>query len=67
MEPMSLLVGVLIFVIGVALGYKSKDFSNSEDKQPEEDKYEKYRNPDGLLSRKVVKGTNIPNLPRRGK
>ena len=59
-----MLVGALIFLIGLAAGYVAALFMPPRVYLPRfkvyapqgmVDKYDKYRNPDGLLSRKAVR------------
>ena len=45
-------VGALIFLIGLAAGYAAALYLP---RFKVVDKYDKYRNPDGLLSRKAVR------------
>ena len=63
-----MLVGALIFLIGLAAGYVAALFMPPRVFMPRfkvyaprgmVDKYDKYRNPDGLLSRKTVKEKRV--------
>ena len=51
--------GALIFLAGMIIGggivYAALTYLPRDIAQPEETKYDKYRNADGLLSRKQVK------------